>query len=71
MGIREFDVVEITKDVVVKSDDGAFITYAPGTHAAVLEVFRPPLRYLIEFVSSDGHNVNQAFVEPSDVKLVQ
>ncbi|KLU66314.1 hypothetical protein DEAC_c17130 [Desulfosporosinus acididurans] len=70
MGIREFDVVEITKDVVVKSD-GVVITYAPGTRAAVLEVFQPPLRYLIEFVSSDGSDVNQALVGPLDVKLVQ
>lgn len=70
MGIQEFDVVEITKDVVVKSA-GASVTYAPGTRAAVLEVFEPPLQYLIEFVSPDGRNVNQALVGPLDVRLVQ
>lgn len=70
MSIQEFDVVEITKDMVVKTDDGEFITYASGTRAAVLEIFKPPLQYLIEFVSADGSQVNQAFVEPSGIKKI-
>ncbi|MDA8441220.1 MAG: hypothetical protein M0Z55_02485 [Peptococcaceae bacterium] len=70
MSIQEFDVVEISKDIVVKTDDGEFITYATGSRGAVLEIFEPPLQYLIEFVSAEGSQVNQTFVEPSDVKLV-
>lgn len=68
MSIQELDVIEITKDMVVETDEGTFITYAAGTRAAVLEVFGPPLRYLIEFVSADGSQVNRVFVEPSNVK---
>lgn len=70
MAIREFDVVEITKEVVV-NDDGVAHVYAPGTQAAVLDVFQPPLTYLIEFVSDDGYEVEQALVGADCVRPIQ